>query len=333
MTSKKMGVILPFKGQANGETVSSNVSLTAASGQGTGKRSVAREESSAEINPETDDREKLREYLKEEAKTNENIFLNVYEALTGPVEIIYGASQLMETHVKGAQPESYDEKFVKSVNSIKQNCFRMTKLINNLADLSRIAANKYELDVCDINIVEAAERIVLGAADIVRDKDIEIIFDTNVEEKTISCDIDKIKKVILNLLSNAVKCSNPGSRIKATVAASDVSVEIRVEYCSGSDKSIVDVPACLPDGCRDENQSENAYNIELELSKSIIELHGGSLLKESIEGRDCVFTVILPCKNNESIYYLYSTENGGDYDNLMTQINIEFSDQVYSGWN
>lgn len=324
MTSKKMGVVLPFKGQANGETISSNVSLTAVSGQGTGKRNVAREESSAGINPETGDKEKLWNYLKQEAESNESIFLNVYEALTGPVEIIYGASQLMETHVKGAQPESYDEKFVKSVNSIKQNCFRMTKLINNLVDLSRIAASQYELDVCDVNIVEAAERIVLGAKDVVRDKDIDIVFDTNVEEKTISCDIDKIKKVILNLLSNAVKCSNPGSCIKAAVAASDVSVEIRVEFGAGS---------CLPDGCKAENLNENAYNIELELSKSIIELHGGGLLRESIEGQDCAFTVILPCKNKESIYYLYRMESGIDYDNLMTQINIEFSDQVYSGWN
>lgn len=332
MTSKKMGIILPFKGMANNETASLNVSLTAASGQGTGKRSVAREESNAVSDPVTDGREKFREYLKKEVQTNEHIFLNVYEELISPVDIIYGASQLIETHVKNNQSESYDEKFVKSVNSIKQNCFRMTKLINNMINLSRIAANQYELDIYDVNIVEAAEKIVLGVSDVVRDKGMEIIFDTNVEDMMISCDIAKIEKVILNLLSNAVKSSSPGSRIKVGVVASDVSVEIRVECGIGTDRSHVDA-TCLPYRYKTENLRDDEYKIELKLSKSIIELHSGSLLIESIEGLASAFTVLLPCKNNDSIYYLYRRENDIEYENLMTQINIEFSDQVNSGWN
>ena len=55
------------------------------------------------------------------------------------------------------------------------------------------------------DIVKVVEDITLSVAEYIENKNINLIFDTEFEEKIISCDIEKIERIMLNLLSNAVK--------------------------------------------------------------------------------------------------------------------------------
>jgi light-regulated signal transduction histidine kinase (bacteriophytochrome) len=113
------------------------------------------------------------------------------------------------------------------------------------------------------------------------------------------------------------------------------SVEISVDYeemktDSINHKNVMDISGMKNQQFGDYNKEES---IELILSRSITNLHGGNLLVEHSQGDRIKFVLSLPCKKNDSIYYLYSKECPIAADNLLTMINIEFSDLINSGWN
>ena len=88
---------------------------------------------------------------------------------------------------------------------MKQNCYRLLRLINNLIDITKIDSGYFDINENNINIVSLIENITLSVADYIENKGLSLIFDTVVEEKIIACDPEKIERIILNLLSNAVK--------------------------------------------------------------------------------------------------------------------------------
>jgi signal transduction histidine kinase len=65
-----------------------------------------------------------------------------------------------------------------------------------------------KLNLSNENIVALTENIVQSVNSYVRAKGLRIVFHTDVEEKVIACDPEKIERVVLNLLSNAIKFSN-----------------------------------------------------------------------------------------------------------------------------
>lgn len=335
MGNNKKGVIIPFTEKTNNESVKVNTGMTVASGQGSFEESAARNKISD--NFYDDEKAKYRKFIKRKFDVNESIFLNVYNELKMPMDTIYGASQLIEQHLKNNYEESYDEKTIKSINSVKQNCFRLTKLINKLSDLSKIAAEQYELNFSNINIVEMVENVVekvIENVDYIKDKQLELIFETDVEERNLMCDPEKIENIILNVLSNTVRFSEFRGKISVYVKSMDCNVEVTVGYeCADVGNHL----KCKGDISEYENKFYNesviGNHIEFDLNKSIMELHGGSFhVNFGDVGRREVL-ISLPCNKTESIYYLYRKDCTLDDDNLLTKINIEFSDLNNTGWN
>jgi signal transduction histidine kinase len=185
-----------------------------------------------------------------------------------------------------------------------QNCCRLSKLINNIVDLSKIDAGFYELSFSNNNIVEVVEDIVLSVADYIKVKGLNLIFDTEVEEKVIACDPEKIERIVLNLISNAVKFSDPGNDIYINVLDKGDFVEISdKDNGIGIDKA--DMGVIFDRFAQaDKSLSRNAEGtgIGLSIVKSFTELHGGKVGVESEFGKGSKFTVTLParCVENEN---------------------------------
>ena len=88
---------------------------------------------------------------------------------------------------------------------MKQNSYRLLRLVNNLIYISRIDIGYYNLQPYNYNIVKVIEDITLSVAEYVKHKNINLLFNTDFEEIILACDPDKIERVLLNLLSNAIK--------------------------------------------------------------------------------------------------------------------------------
>lgn len=336
MGNYKKGVIIPFTGKSNNESMEVNTNMTVASGQGLFEESAAREKLNDDFYDE--EKAKYRKFITQKNAGGDSIFLNVYNDLKMPMDIIYGASQHIEQHLKNNYEESYDEKTIKSINSVKQNCFRLTKLINKLTDLSKIAAEQYELNYSNMNIVAMVENVVENVVehvDYIKDKQLVLIFETDVEEKIIMCDPEKIENVILNILSNTVKFSDYGGKIFVNVKSMDCNVEVIVEYEDTDINRNHLISKCDVLGNENKFCDKTVIGnyIEFDLDKSIMELHGGNLCVNYGDGERNEVSISLPCKKIDSIYYLYSKDSTLDNDNLLTKINIEFSDMINTGWN
>jgi PAS domain S-box-containing protein len=168
-------------------------------------------------------------------KTNElnkmltEFFSNISHELKTPLNVILGAIQILLLPVNCQYNNSVDMRLIKYLKTMKQNCYRLLRLVNNLIDISKFDSGYLKLNLKNYDIVNVVEDIALSVADYVEDKGIELIFDTDVEEKRMAVDVDKIERVILNLLSNAIKFTNGGGQILVNLWDKGESVLIAVK--------------------------------------------------------------------------------------------------------
>lgn len=253
------------------------------------------------------------EYLSDNYDYGEDIKLP--NKLNNIISNIHGESQLIELYAhKGERLDK--EQIKKEVNLIKQNCFKLIKIINHLADLRM--SEKKNLDLCEsnVNIVEIIENLVMNTSGHTKGN---IIFDTNEEEKFMACDINKFQKALLIILSTALKQSgNNEITVKLNVFQDriqlDISFKSKNKKLSDFLRDIMDKPS--PDDL-------DGLSLDLFLCKSLMNLQEGSLTVAENEGQT-VFTLELPCKNKDSVFYLYGKDIDNEY--LDRQMQIEFSD-------
>ena len=250
-------------------------------------------------------------------------FTNISHELRTPLNVILGAIQLLNYYHKiGINEEKSDQ----YLNSIKQNCFRILRLINNLIDITKMDSGYFEITPSNYNIVNIVENITLSVAEYAENKSINLIFDTDVEEKFISCDPDKIERIMLNLISNSIKFTNSNGSIFINIYDKGDHVIISVKDTG------IGIPednlSIIFERFRQANKSlarnREGSGIGLSLVKSLVEMHGGKISVKSSWGKGSEFIISLPSvTTSESIS---SFPNNPIMEDYAERINIEFSD-------
>jgi signal transduction histidine kinase len=243
-------------------------------------------------------------------------FEKVPNELNNIISNIHGESQLIELH-------ALDDKIVdmnyltRRVDSIKQNCLKLTKTINDIVELRKLEKKQANLYINNVNIVEIIDNIVINASNYINDK---VIFDTNIEEKFMPCDINKFQKVMLILLSIAAKYSNK-KKVLVNLNVVEDNIIIAITFNNKSHK-LLNIFKGKMDNPSIDDLDELSLN--LFLCKSLITLHGGSI---SVRGNadETIFSIELPCENSDSVYHLFKSDIKDD-EYLMEQMRIEFSD-------
>lgn len=272
-------------------------------------------------------------YYMEREKAKTDLMNYICHEFKTPLNIILGVIQLIELRDKNSKETGFDyiskNKLHKYIKYMKQNTYRLIRLINNMLDLSKINNNYLLLDLENENIVKIVEDIVLSVSEVTKDKNLKLIFNSEIEEKFIACDKDKIEKVILNLLSNAIKYTDPGGYIKINIWEEEGKVYILVEDSGigipyDAQKSIFDIYKQVNFRNKREKQGSG---IGLSLVKSILELHGGKIWVESEVNKGSKFYIELPDKTIDNKYIKEKIEE--NYNEMVEKIHIEFSD-IYS---
>ncbi|WP_343009326.1 HAMP domain-containing sensor histidine kinase [Clostridium celatum] len=263
-----------------------------------------------------------------EVETMKNqFFSNVSHEFKTPLNIILTTMQLINSNIESKNIISASEiNLEKYMNSIKQNCYRLLRLVNNIIDMSRIDYGYFETHLGNYNIVSVVEDITMSILEYVKVKGINLIFDTEIEEEIIACDPDKIERIILNLLSNAIKYTDKGGTIRVSVKTNDNNVYISVMDTGigiPNDKlpHIFDRYTQIDNGI---TRKWNGSGIGLSLVKSLVELQGGKISAKSEFEKGSDFIIMLPIKQIEV------KNNISTMNNLTTskveKCNIEFSD-------
>ncbi len=261
-------------------------------------------------------------YLKTE------FFTNMTHELKTPITIMLSTVQLFEIYAKN-EVNLGSAKAIKHLKALKQNGLRLLKISNNLIDISKFDSGFLETNFKDYDIVDLIGTIVLSTEEYAYQKKTRIIFESEVEKKQIKCDADMLERIILNLISNAIKFSKKNCDIKIsikagkefiTISIKDNGIGIAKEHQSLIFERYKQIsPGILnkPDGS----------GIGLALTRSLVELHGGTIGVESELGVGSNFIIKLP---NAICGKKVRTQKSFDMDQFKTHINpiinLEFSD-------
>lgn len=284
------------------------------------------------------DRKEAEKYIKlfndaiEYDKLKTQFFANLSHELRTPLNVILGTIQILTMYLNERPLQDIERCISNRIKVLKQNCYRLLRLVNNLIDITKIDAGYYELDLQNQNIVNVVEEITLSVAEYIEQKKIKLIFDTDIEEKTLACDPDKIERIMLNLLSNAIKFTDPGGSILVNIYDKGKNIIISVKDTGiGIPKDeIKNIFEHFRQVDKSFTRNHEGSGIGLSLVKSLVEMHGGSITVESEYGKGSEFIISLPVEILEYKENMVRETNGNEpKDNLIEIINVEFSD-IYS---
>lgn len=265
--------------------------------------------------------------MAEAANEAKNIFFaNISHEFRTPLNILLGSSQMIKHYLENDKYLN-KEKIKSNVKTQIQNCYRLVKLVNNLLDITKMDSGNFTLSLSNCNIIEIVESISLSVVEFAASKNIEVIFDTNVEELNFWFDLDAIERIVLNLLSNAIKFTPKGGNIFVNVKVLDKFIQISVKD-SGvgipKDKQEMifqrfkQVDNLLTRSCE-------GSGIGLNLVKSLVEMHGGNVQLKSEYQKGSEFIVEIPIREScgENTAQSCCTNSSST---VIKKIDIEFSD-------
>lgn len=225
-------------------------------------------------------------------------FANISHEFRTPLNIINAAVQFIEQYVIKDSSDNIREKLDKNMKAVKQNCYRLLRLVDNLIDSTKIDSGFLRLNLRNCNIVNIIEETTLSVAQYVKSKGVKLTFDTDVEERIMSCDAEKMERIMLNLLSNAVKFTNPGDEIFVLMEDRGESISISVRDTGiGIPKHRLEV---IFDRFRQVDKSltrnHEGSGMGLSIVKALVDMHGGKITVNSKYEEGSEFKMEFPIK-------------------------------------
>lgn len=211
--------------------------------------------------------------------------------LRAPLNAIFGWATMLE---RGDLPADQARR---ALQIILRNVNAQVRLIDELLDVSRIGTGQMRLDVKPVDL----RTVIADSVDAIRPaadaKGIQVQTVLASPGGAVSGDPDRLRQVVWNLLSNAVKFTPKAGRVQIQLRRVDSHVDIVV-----SDTGAGIAPAFLPfvfdrfrQGDSSSTRPRGGLGLGLALVRSLVELHGGTVIAESPgEARGTTFVVKLP---------------------------------------
>lgn len=150
----------------------------------------------------------MADSLEEVEKNRREFISNVSHELRSPITSIRG---FISGILDGVIPKDKENYYLNIVNDEIQ---RLTRLINDLLDLSVIQAGKFKLKITEVNINEIIKVCVMNCEQKIKDKNLNVEVTLSGQHLDVLADRDRMLQVVTNLLDNAVKYCGEGGNIK-----------------------------------------------------------------------------------------------------------------------
>jgi len=204
---------------------------------------------------------------------------------------------LMERLVDGKVRDS--GKMEQYFSIIAQDTDKLTRLVNNLLDFSKIEEGKKEYDFSETDIVRITTEQVQGfkKEQVLTGPDIRL--EIAGEIPMLRADADALSRALANLLSNAVKFTPPGKAIRVALRSDgeNIILEVEDEGIGIHPDETGKVFEKFYQGKNALDQSVKGTGLGLTLVKHIVEAHGGRILVESRLGRGSKFSMVFPIRS------------------------------------
>lgn len=229
-------------------------------------------------------------------KLRTEFFANLSHEFKTPLNILMGSIQLIELYASNGTIIDSQLKLDKYMKTMKQNAFRLLRLINNIIDLTKIDSSYFHIELHNYDIVKIVEGIIESININAKVKSINITLKKEIEEKIIACDVDKIERIVLNLLSNALKFTEEKGNIEVEIGdkgnmvyilVKDDGIGIPQDHLEVIFKRFRQVDKSF-------TRNREGSGIGLSLVKALVEMHKGKISVNSEYGKGTEFIVEIP---------------------------------------
>ncbi len=260
---------------------------------------------------------------KEIERMKDDFLSTVSHELRTPLTSVLGFTKVIKKKLEDVifpQLPSGDAKTGRTEQQIKENIGiiisegeRLTALINDVLDLSKMEAGKIEWKHESAPISEILGQAIAATTSLFEHKGIVIIKDIAAELPYVSCDRDRIVQVVINLLSNALKFTDNGS---VTVTSRRLVnndciaengqdcimvsiVDTGIGIAEKDQKNVFEKFKQVGDTLTDRPKGTG---LGLPICKQIVEYHGGRIWVESRPGNGSVFSFVLPILSADNVF-------------------------------
>jgi signal transduction histidine kinase/response regulator RpfG family c-di-GMP phosphodiesterase len=212
--------------------------------------------------------------------------------LRTPLNAIMGWSRILRS-IKVGESER-----VHAATVIGRNAERQAQLVNDLLDVSRIAAGKLELDRFPVDLVPLIRDAIDSVRADVEGKRLHLTIDLDPSTGEVFGDLLRLQQVVLNLLTNAIKFTPDGGRIGVQLARHGEMARLTVtDTGEGIDVSVLPhifEPFQQGDGSA-TTRMHQGLGLGLTIVRQLVSLHGGAVRAASPgRGHGSTFTIELP---------------------------------------
>lgn len=251
-----------------------------------------------DISEQVSQQEKLTkqaEELQQKNKLTTEFFTNISHEFRTPLTIILNAIEMTENRLADTTFE-HKARVQKNLAIMRQNSHRLLRLIANLLDVTKTDTGFLQPHLANIDVKEWMHKLVESVVDYAAKRDIEVTLVDELNIVSMPMDGEILDRIMLNLLSNAVKHTDKGGHITVRMEEAFDRIIISVE----------DDGEGIPDDRKDlvfdrfrqvdtsMTRASPGSGIGLALTKSLVELLGGSIRFESTFGAGTKFCVELP---------------------------------------
>jgi signal transduction histidine kinase len=214
----------------------------------------------------------------------------VTHELRTPITAIRAASEIL--HDDDDIPLEVRKQFLKSIITESD---RLNRLIDKILDLEKFETGKQKLYLSKNNILKTISNTLTPLQQLIKNKNITVVFDPDSDEIKAFYDEERIIQVIQNLISNAIKfCSASSGKITITVTEEQQNVVVKI-YNNGKEIKAEDRESIFDKfyQSRDQNVKKPiGSGLGLAICKQIIELHKGKIWTEkTTAGATFIFTL------------------------------------------
>jgi signal transduction histidine kinase len=228
------------------------------------------------------------------SKAKTDFLANMSHELRTPLTAIIGFSDSIKNQLFGPiSPARYAD----YVDQIHASGGHLLAIVNDVLDMSRIAAGEAKLDETEIDLRAVADECLLMLRPRVDKKRLQIHTDLDAALPRLRADRRMVKQMLLNLLSNAVTYTPDGGGVTVTAASTpDRGVAITIRDTgigiAGADLERIMEPFQIVENPR--SRSYQGIGLGLPLARSLVQLHGGSLTLYSEVGVGTTATLAFP---------------------------------------
>lgn len=255
------------------------------------------EERTAELKEANRQLQIANERLQELDKMKSAFVSQASHDLRTPLTAIKGSLENLSLGIAGEM----NEKQKKILDRATRSVDRLTHLINDVLDLSRIESGRVVLEKANVSMKSIVEQAIQENRPAAELRRISLDAETTADLFTLNADGGKMARVVGELIGNAIKYTPEGGTVTVALAREgETPVEPKNLVLSVRDSGI----GMTPEDCkriweRFYRSSASKYfakgsGLGLSIAKELVELHGGTISVESEEGKGTTFFLHLP---------------------------------------